>query len=53
MNNLNQEISFLGTQFPSVFGSISEKLSYASWCCFFLKKAQNDFYTHSNVYALE
>lgn len=34
MNNLNQEISFLGTQFASVFGSISKKFLYA-FCLFF------------------
>lgn len=52
MNNLNQEISFLGTQFASVFGSISKKFLYA-FCLFFFKKSQNHFYTHSNVYPLE
>lgn len=31
MHNLNQEVSFLGTQFPTVLGSISEKSLYASW----------------------
>lgn len=40
MNNVSQEISFLGTQFSSIFGSISGKLLYESWC-FFLKREQN------------